>query len=235
MGARNIVPIGCGIKWPSSLPSRHDSAVVESSRPGRRCDRRSSLIYRRSQLAVISRSLYVFILGCYRSEVAVARRNLIFGPGTGVDSAIAAVVADSIDHRVVYYRCVVNVAHVDDVHIVHRTVIEESSVVPPSALVSLAEITVAVRDPSVETDMRAPVTFVENKSVAAPAPIRRGPEISNLRRLYPGTGNPVVIAAVIVIGPIPRRPDVAISGTQRLLVHRQWGRTNGYRDTDLRE
>src|SRR5258708_10345267 len=98
------------------------------------------------------------------------RYSLFLRSRMGLDSAIAAVVADVV-HVVVDYRCVVNVVDLSNVYIVHRTVIEEASVLPTSAFITLTEIAETVTDPAVETYLRAPVTLVKKKTFPAPAPI----------------------------------------------------------------
>jgi hypothetical protein len=184
-GTRNVVPaVSARVERPSGLSRRDGPVIIECSRPGRSRDRGSSLIYGSPQLPIIAGGLHVFVLSGYGSDMPVSLRNFIFRPGTGVYPATTAVVADSI-HSVVYDRGVVNVVNVDDVHVVHRAVVEESSIVPAPALVALAEITETVRDPAIETDVRAPIALMEKKAVAAPTPITRSPEETNLRRLHP--------------------------------------------------
>ena len=165
----NVVPaIRPRVRRRSGLSGRYASSVTEGSRPGSRRDWRSPLIHGSPELAVIAGRLDMFILSGYGSDMSVSGCNLIFRPGTGVDSSIAAVVADSIDRGSIYDRGVVNVMNVYDVHIVHRTVVEEASAVPPPAFVALAEITIAVGDAAIETDMRTPVAFMEKRSPPQP-------------------------------------------------------------------
>jgi hypothetical protein len=193
------------------------------------------LIHGSPELAVIAGRLDMFILSGYGSDMSVSGCNLIFRPGTGVYSSIAAVVADPIDRGSIYDRGVVNVMNVYHVHIVHRTVVEEASAVPPPAFVALAEITIAVGDAAVETDMRTPVAFMEKKAVAAPTPITRRPQETDLGWLHPSARDPIVISVIVVVGPVARSPNVTLGGARRLLVDRQSRRANSDRYADLRE
>ena len=170
----------------------------------------------------------------YRRNVPSPARQSRPRPGTRVDPAVAAVVADPILCDVVDHGCVVNVVNVDDVHVVDGTVVEEMSVVPAPALVAFAEISEAVINPAIETYVRPPVAFMEKKSVAAPTPITGRPEVADLRSLDPCAGHPVVVADIVVVGPVAGRPDIAIAGASRLLVHGQRGRADSDRDADLR-
>lgn len=107
------------VKRRSRLSGRYDSAVVECSRPGSCRHRWSPLIHGSPELAVIAGRLDMFILSGYGSDMSVSGCSLIFRPGTGVYSSIAAVVADPIDRGSIYDRGVVNVMNVYHVHIVH--------------------------------------------------------------------------------------------------------------------
>src|SRR5208337_4955034 len=108
------------------------------------------------------------------------------------DPASAAVEADPA-HRGVDHRGVVNVVNFSNVHVVHRTVVEKVSVVPTSTLVALAEVTVAVTNPAIETDVRTPVTVIEDISVAAPTPVGWSPEQTGFWSHHPSTRHPIVI------------------------------------------
>src|SRR5579862_1379427 len=106
-------------------------------------------------------------------------------------------------------------------------------VFPTAAFIAVSEISEAVVDSAIEAHGRTPVAVIEHKSIAAPAPVTRGPEEPNLRRHHPRARGPVVI----VIGPAPiaGRPDITVAGTHGLLVDRQLRRrsSNGY--ANLRE
>ena len=218
----------------SCFSGRCDCAVVKGSRPGSSGNRGLALIYGSPQLRVGACSLHMLSLNGYRGDVSVACCHLVLRPRAGVYPAVTAVVADTIQCRgVIDHRCVVNVVNVGDVHIVHRAVIKEPAIVPASAFVALAEITVAVTDSAIETYVRTPIALIEKESVAPPRPIAGRPEQANLRSFYPRARHPVVITFVVIVGPIARRPYVTLAGAKRLLVDGQGRRTERNRYADL--
>jgi hypothetical protein len=80
-------------------------------------------------------------------------------------------------------------------------------------------------DTAIETYLWPPVSPMENKCVTAPTPIRRSPEQADLQSQYPRPRNPVIIAVVVVIGPVARGPDITLTGAKRLFVDGQSRRT----------
>src|ERR1019366_3363338 len=108
-------------------------------------------------------------------------------------------------------------------------------VVPASALITFAEVSITVINSAIETDLRSPVALVEEKSPTFPSPPSWGPEQADCRGHDPCTGHPVIIAVVVVVIPVTGRPQVAVAGTKRLLVHGQRRRSkrDSYTHTDL--
>src|SRR5512133_2650678 len=151
-------------------------------------------------------------LNGHRRDVSLTCRSLFFRPRTRSDPAIATVVADPVHRGVVDHSCVVNVVNGGDVHIVYRTVVVKLSVLPTAAFIALTKVSVAVTDAAVETYCRTPVAVIENKSVASPTPVARGPEETDFRSHHPGTRHPVVIAKIIGVSPIPRCPEITLAG-----------------------
>src|SRR3974390_1601677 len=169
------------------------------------------------------------------------RRNMPFTRGcfllsrwAGIPSAISSVVADSIHRRIVDHGFVIDVTNVGDIHISNRTVVIEKSIVPASALEAPAKISKPVVDAAIEPHMRSPVAVIKEKRAVDPRPIWWRPEQPNFRSQYPCARDPV-IAAVVVPCPVTRRPNVAITGTNGLLVNRQSGRAESHRDPHLPE
>src|SRR5271169_4869011 len=156
----------------------------------------------------------------HRWHVTLAGCGLFRGRGTGSDSALAAVIADTVNRCVIDHRRVVNIVNVGDVDVVHRTVVIDLAVVPASAFVAMAEISVTVSDAAIEANLRPPIALMEKESVATPAPVRRSPEIANLGNQYPCARNPVVVAVSRVIGPVARGPEVPLAGAKRLRINR---------------
>src|SRR5579864_1131375 len=174
-------------------------------------------------------------LSTYWRDVSLTLRSLFLPRRARVDPTIAAVVADPVHGGVVDHGRVVNIVNVGHVHIVHGTVVEKPVVVPTSAFISVAEVAEAIVDSAIETDSRTPIAFMEQKSVAAPAPIARGPEETGFRRQHPRTGHPVVVSVIVIVGPVTRRPDIALGGAQGLFIHRQGRWSNPDQDAHLRK
>ena len=139
------------------------------------------------------------------------------------NSAPSAVVAHSNVFSYVH-SFLVHVVDLFSVYVPHRGVIEKVASLPASTGKTVPEITEPIIDSTVEAHHRSPIPCVENKSRTAPAPVRRSPEVTDLRRQHPCARHPVVIATVP--GPVARRPDITVTRTNWLLVHGQFGRSN---------
>ncbi len=120
---------------------------------------------------------------------------------------------------------VVNVVDICNVNIVYGTVVVEGSVVPVPALVAFSAVAVAVIHATVEADFGPPVSIVKSVRAIVPAPVARRPKQASLRSFDPCAGHPVV--AFIAVGPVARRPNIALTGRDRLRVDRQRGRSDG--------
>ncbi len=140
------------------------------------------MIGRCLQLGVVAGRLHVLSLNGHRREMPFPGHRFVLGRWAGIDPAVAAVVADSIDGGgVVDDGCVVNVVNVGDVDIGHRAIVEIAPVIPTSAFETFSEVAEAINDPAVESDMRAPIATIKNKPTIGPSPIRRGPEQPHFR------------------------------------------------------
>src|SRR5208337_4547789 len=215
-GSSSVV-LAATIGWSirrSRLFGWHRAAVVKISGPRCGCGARLAHVRRRALLRVGSGRLRMLSLSRYRRDMSLTRRRLLFRPWTRVDSTVAAVVADVV-LVVVDHGRVVNIVNVGDVHVVHRTVVEKVPAVPTPAFVTFTEIAEAVVDPAVEAYVRTPVAVIENKSVAAPAPIGWSPQETDFRRHHPGARHPVVIVDVVVVGPVAGGPDKTVARTKR--------------------
>src|ERR1019366_373177 len=218
----------------SCLFGRYSATVIKISRPGCGCDAWLAHARRRALLRVGSGRLRMLSLSGYRRDMSLTRHRLVFRPWTRADSAVATVVAD-VAHIVVHHAGVINIVDVGDVHVVHGTVVKKVSAVPTPAFVTLTEIAEAVIDPAVEAYVRTPVAVIENKSVASPTPIGWSPQETDFRRHHPCARHPVVIADVVIVGPVARCPEITVPRTKRLLIDRQGGRAEPNGHADLRE
>src|SRR5580658_5629997 len=148
-------------------------------------------------------------------------RCLLFGSWTRFDPSVAAVITHAIYRRVVHHGRVVNIVNVRHIHIRHRLVVEEVTIVPTSAGEAHAEITESIINPAIETDLRAPEPLVENERLTAPAPPSRGPEEADFRRHHPRARHPEVIGCIIVPIPVTGSPDITVTRANGLLIHGQ--------------
>src|SRR5579864_1005136 len=163
-------------------------------------------------------------------------RTFLLRRRAGVHPAISAVVTDAVDRRaVVDDGRVVDVMNHRDIHVGDGTVVEEVSMVPASAFETFSEIAEAVVDPAIEADQWAPITVVENEPSVAPRPVWRSPEEARFGSEDPCARYPIIVIVVVAPCPVPRRPDIAVAGTDRLLVDRESGRPERYRNSHLAE
>ena len=145
-------------------------------------------------------------------------RSHLCSCGAGGNSTGTTVIADMVHRDVVDYGLVVNIVNVRDVHVIHRAVVVESSVIPISAFIADTTIAEAVVDATVEADIRTPVAAVPGVGVAAPTPITGSPEETNFGSHHPRTRHPEV--AFTTISPVAGRPQIAVGGSHGLRVHR---------------
>lgn len=141
---------------------------------------------------------------------------------TRVNSTLATVVADVVG-GLIDDRLVVDVVDVGDIDIVHGTVVVEGPVVPIPALVAFSTVSEAVVHATVEADLRPPVSIVKSVRSVVPAPIAGRPEQARFGSFDPGAGHPVIV--FIAIGPVAWRPNIALTGRDRLRVDGQRGRS----------
>src|SRR5437899_79303 len=123
----------------------------------------------------------------------------------------------------------VGVANHTCVHPGHGRVIAERIANPFAAVVALSSVAVAVIDPAVEPDSRAPVAVVEEVIAAVVAPVSGGPQESDAWRRDPDAGDPVIIG---IVAPVARGPNIAFGWAVGLLIYRyrRWRDPNRYAD-----
>src|ERR1039458_5246753 len=174
------------------------------------CDCRLAVVHPCALVRIGARALCMFRLSCDCRNMPLACRSLLVRGWTRLNPALSAVVTDAVP-VVVLDPFVVDIVNIRDIHVVDGTVIEKVPVVPTAASITLAKVNEAVVDHAIEPDGRPPVAVIEEITAVAPAPIARSPEETFFRRHHPRSGHPVVIRNVVVIGPIARRPEIAIS------------------------
>src|SRR5580704_14959327 len=215
------------------LPGCHYSVTAKLAGLGRCSDCRTPPVHRRQERVVGTGSVHM--LGLHRGwrGVLLASRTLFRGGRPGADSTPASVVADMVYRRGIDYGFAVNIVNIRDVHIVHRAVVVEGSVIPISASVADTTVAEAVVDATVEADLRTPIAFIPGEGAAPPTPVTRSPEQTSFRSHRPCARHPEV--AFIPIGPVPGRPHVSDGGAHGLGVHRKRGRSDHDRHSELRE
>src|SRR5208283_1946102 len=162
-----------------------------------------------------------------RGNMFLMRRSLLLSGWTRGDPASAPVVANVVHSSIVRHRGVVSVVNIGDVHVIHRTIVFELSVVPTATFITLTAVAEAIIDSAIEAYVLAPVAFIESECPAAPTPIAWGPEETGLRSHHPRTRHKEVTVAV---SPVAGCPKITLGGDGRLHIHGQCrGRDcNGY-------
>src|SRR5581483_2430612 len=212
--------------WRSRWLRAHNCPVAECPGPGCRRDRRRAMVLGCPLLWVDASCLLMLCLSGDRRNMPFMGRRFLLGRGTRDDSAIAAVVADTVHGSgVIDDRRVVNVANGRHIYIAGRAVVVELSVLPASALIAFTVVAVTTTDTAIEAYLLAPVALMEGITVAAPAPISGSPEQARLRSHNPCARNPIVAVIIAGVSPISGSPDVARSGEQRLLIGGQFRRS----------
>jgi hypothetical protein len=157
-------------------------------------------------------------LRSHRRCPGIANHSLLLRRRPSLDSTSAAVVADPIPSAV-RHLVVVNMVNSGRIHIRYRTVIFHSAVVPISAVVAAARISITVIDAAIVSDVRTPIATVPMVGATIVTPPGRRPERAHIRGHDPSAGNPVITGACIA--PVAGRPNVIVAGSGRLIVFRQ--------------
>src|ERR1700751_1410616 len=152
-------------------------------------------------------------LRCSWRCVVLPRDALFVGSRFNREAARTADIADAVDSDVVDHGLGVDIRDRDVGYVVDRAVVIEPVVAPVPALVAMTGVAEAVVHSAVETDLRRPVARIPLEKSIRPAPVARGPEKPDGRRLHPGAGNPEV--AIRTVAPVPRNPDVTGSRDRR--------------------
>src|ERR1035441_10196610 len=201
-GCRGLI-LGCLVRR-SRLPGGNHSMSAKL-RGLRSCsDCRPPVVHGRQECMVGAGSVHMLGLQFHWRPVLLVCRCLFCLGRAGANSTGAAVIADMVHGGVIDHGLVVNIVNVRGVHVIHRAVVAEGSVIPISAFIADTTIAEAVVDAAVEADMRAPIAFIPGVGVAAPTPIPGGPEEADFGSHDPGTRHPEV--AFITIAPVAGCP-----------------------------
>src|ERR1700746_1851437 len=140
------------------LPGGDDSVPRKCSRSSSCRNRGTTVVGRCTQLRIRSSGLDLPCFTPNRGHMPLASRRLFLRGWTRRHAAIPAVVADS-GYGVVNDRGVVDITDDIDVHVVHAAVVVEATVVPAATFIPVAEVAVAVVDPTIKADDRPPVAW----------------------------------------------------------------------------
>src|SRR5580700_2940423 len=207
------------------------SASAELSGTSRGRDCRTPIILPRKQSAVLAGGMFLLNLRSDRRSVPFPGIRFLLCTGTSSYAALAAI--ESYVRVVVYdHRAVnVDVGNVDRVHMHHGGVIEEMAAAPFAAAKARAKVSEAVINAAVKSDLRAPVAGIPYVQTIVPAPVPGSPQQAWFRSFHPCAGHPV-IAIVVAPRPVTGSPQITVVGADWLLVDRQRGRANAYRNAD---
>src|SRR5947209_8766553 len=164
----------------------------------------------------------------------LARCGLLLRSRLSGNPTIAAVVANAWRIRgvVVDHGGVVNVRDIRGIDVVDRRVVVKTVAIPAAAFIAAAKVSKPVINAAIKTYFGAPVAVIKNKAITAPSPIRRRPQIAHSRGFHPGARHPIIITVIIIPGPVAGGPDIALSGTYRLLINRNFRGAEGNRNAE---
>jgi hypothetical protein len=151
--------------------------------------------------------------------------------GTAVVGYVMGVGNDApLDNRAV------NVGGVDDapIHMDDRGVIGKGAAAPLAAGKANASVAAAIVDAAVVADMAAPIAAMEAVVAVGPVPVVGRPQSALIGRLHPGAGHPVIVALILIVGPVAGRPHQVGLGAFRLHIDRQLRWSEADTDFDLR-
>ena len=76
---------------------------------------------------------------------------------------------------------VIDIRDIGDIHVGHRAVVEKPAAAPFTTLEAFAEVSEAVINAAVESDMRAPIAGIPKIDAVVPTPVSGGPQKANFR------------------------------------------------------
>ena len=192
--------------------SRYHIAPFELARSSAGSNYRASVIFRGPLSAIGARGVFMFDLLSARFEVMLVPRDPFALAYASLDPVRTAIEADAID-IVHHHRAVVRIVNHRDVDVGHGAIVDKLSATPFAAPKAYARVAVAIIDPAIKADVRAPVAAMPHIDAFRKAPITRRPQQTRFRRQDPRSRHPVI--SFVSVSPISRRPDVAGTGADR--------------------
>ena len=199
--------------------------VILSRCPGR-CILRMAAIDRCKVTPIRMRHLHMALLLSRGCDMVLPSKRSLLCRGASLDAPVSAVEARTvINRRMVNHGPVfINIVDHGPIHVDDRGVVRKVASLPASAAKANAAVAKPVVHATIETNVRPPISRVEDISATAPSPITRRPQHSNLRRPNPHSRNPVI--TLRTISPIARVPQISIARADRLRINRQHRRRN---------
>src|SRR5271165_328567 len=155
--------------------SGYDTASAEFAGASRSGNWWTAVIRRCEQSAVLAGGMFMLRLRRYRRNVSLVGIGFLFGRRTSRHAALAAVECHVRivihDHGAIH----VDVADYGRIHIHDSGVVEESPAAPLAAVESVAAVTEAIVNATVEADMRSPVAGIPDVGAVIPTPVAGGP------------------------------------------------------------
>jgi hypothetical protein len=169
--------------------------------------------------------------------VLVVCGYLLSGRGSVLNAAGTAAIGDAVavGDCISLHTCPVDIGGVDRVliHVHDRGVVSKLVAAPLAADESDALIAEAIVHAAVVANVTAPVAPMKPVAAAVPVPVIRRPKRTVIRSLYPGSGHPVVVALILIVGPVAGHPHQVGLGADRLLIDGQLRWSESDTDDDL--
>jgi hypothetical protein len=231
----------CSIRMNTSLLSRVLTTLLSETTallygrviltrcPGR-CILRMPAVHGSEITPISMRNLQMILLLSSWRDMVLSRERTLLRRRTSLDTAVPAVEARTvIDRRMVNHRAVfVNIVDHGSIYVNDCGVIRKVPALPASAAKANAAVAEPVVHAAIETNVRPPISRVEDISATTPSPITRRPQQTNLRRPNPHTWNPVI--TLRTVSPIAGVPQIPIARADRLRINRQHRRRNANRN-----
>jgi len=225
----------CGrSRRPRRLRSPGFRRVRRSQRPRYRRIRRMAAVILHIVRLVDPRSLHVVLLDLARPAVLVVFGNALLAAWLVMNAArstgkrnmtVAGHIAVLHNHAILIDMAAPSTA---SAHMHHYGVIGEEPATPHAARKSNAAVAEAVIHAAIVSNVRSPVSVMEEVMAAFKSPVARGPQRSGIRSRHPCAWNPVV--AIRAVRPVTGRPHHPRLGANWLFIYRQHGRCKANTD-----
>jgi len=149
-------------------------------------------VARCGELSPIARR-FTRVLGLrgYWTRSRISRHRQLLRRRPRFHSAAPAVVTYTI-MAFAWHRIAINIANGRRIYIGDGPIISQTAMIPVGAIIAAARIPVAVVDASIEPDVWAPISAIENINAVVETPPWRRPQRAHPRSQDPCSGDPVI-------------------------------------------